>query len=91
VSAVTQLAPRSDGPGHPLTFRQLAAVLGVSRSTIYRAWRDGVFPVTRVRAAHRVNGRFADDLLAALGAGRCIVFEDFAAGWMAANPGEAAS
>jgi AcrR family transcriptional regulator len=91
VADVTQLAPRSGGPGHPLTFRELAGVVGVSRSSVYRLYQDKMLPVIRCRGAIRVNGRFADDLLAALSAGRLVVVEDFAARWMAAHPDGAAS
>ena len=69
-----------------LPVREVAEMLGVSRSTIVRAYQAGEFPAVKFRGTYRVPRRFVDDFLAAAIRGRVIVLEDYAADWAARNP-----
>ena len=69
-----------------LPVREVAEMLGVSRSTIVRAYQAGEFPAVKFRGTYRVPRRFVDDFLAAAIRGRVIVLEDYAAEWAARNP-----
>ena len=71
---------------HLLPVREVAEMLGVSRSTIVRAYQAGEFPAVKFRGTYRVPRRFVDDFLAAAIRGRVIVLEDYAAEWAARNP-----
>jgi excisionase family DNA binding protein len=73
-----------------LPVREVAEMLGVSRSTIVRAYQAGEFPAVKFRGTYRVPRRFIDDFLAAAVHGRVIVLEDYAAEWAACNPEPAA-
>ena len=73
-----------------LPLREVAEMLGVSRSTIVRAYQDGQFPAVKFRGTYRVPRRFVDDFLAAAVPGHVVVIEDYAAEWVARNtPAEA--
>ena len=69
-----------------LPLREVAELLGVSRSTIVRAYQAGEFPVVKFRGTYRVPRRFVDDFLVAAVHGRVIVLEDYAAEWAARHP-----
>lgn len=69
-----------------LPVREVAEMLGVSRSTIVRAYQAGEFPAVKFRGTYRVPRRFVDDFLAAAVHGRVIVLEEYAAEWAARNP-----
>lgn len=69
-----------------LPVREVAEMLGVSRSTIVRAYQAGEFPAIKFRGTYRVPRRFVDDFLAAANHGCVIVLEEYAAEWSARNP-----
>ena len=69
-----------------LPLREVAELLGVSRSTIVRAYQAGEFPVVKFRGTYRVPRRFVDDFLVAAVHGRVIVLEEYAAEWAARHP-----
>lgn len=69
-----------------LPVREVAEILGVSRSTIVRAYQAGEFPAVKFRGTYRVPRRFVDEFLAAANHGRVIVLEEYAAEWTRRNP-----
>ena len=82
-----QSAPgRKRDPRLLLPVREVAEMLGVSRSTIVRAYQAGEFPAVKFRGTYRVPRRFVDDFLAAAVYGRMIVLEEYAAEWLTRNP-----
>lgn len=86
MTVMEQTAPASDSETGGLTFRQFGTLIGVSRSTVVRLHEDGDLPVLKIRGTYRVPLAFANDLRRTWAQrGRCIVFEDFAAEWMAAH------
>jgi excisionase family DNA binding protein len=68
-----------------LPVREVAEMLGVSRSTVVRAIEAGEFPAVKFRGTYRSPRRFVDDLLAAAVPGRLVVVEEYAAEWAARN------
>ena len=68
-----------------LPVREVAEMLGVSRSTVVRAIEAGEFPAVKFRGTYRSPRRFVDDLLAAAVPGQLVVVEEYAAQWAARN------
>lgn len=66
-----------------LPVREVAEMIGVSRSTIVRAYQAGEFPAIKFRGTYRVPRRFVDDFHAAACRGRVLVVEEYAADWIA--------
>lgn len=69
-----------------LPVREVAEMLGVSRSTVVRAIEAGEFPAVKFRGTYRSPRRFVDDLVAAAVPGQLVVVEEYAAEWGARNP-----
>jgi excisionase family DNA binding protein len=65
-----------------LPVREVAEMIGVSRSTIVRAYQAGEFPAIKFRGTYRVPKRFVDDFHAAACRGRVLVVEEYAAEWI---------
>lgn len=91
-SRVTPLAPRSrqavEAAGGQQThdlmpIKSAAARLNVSEATIRRAFDAGAFPGLQIGRSYRVSRPFIEALLAEVRAGRRVVFEEFAAQWLA--------
>lgn len=70
---------------------EVVDVLGISRSTIIRAYQAGEFPAIKLRGTYRVPKRFLDDLYGASMRGGVLVVEDYAKEWIARHgmPAEA--
>jgi excisionase family DNA binding protein len=66
-----------------LPVREVAELIGVSRSTIVRAYQAGEFPAVKFRGTYRIPRRFVDDFHAAACRGRVLVVEEYAAEWIA--------
>lgn len=67
-----------------LPVTEVAELLGVSRSTVVRAYEAGEFPVVKFRGTYRVPRRFIERLLASAVPGTPVIVEDAAAEWMKA-------
>jgi excisionase family DNA binding protein len=65
-----------------LPVREVAELLGVSRSTVVRAYQAGEFPAIKFRGKFLVPRRFIDDFHAAACHGRVLVVEEYAAEWI---------
>jgi excisionase family DNA binding protein len=68
-----------------LPVREVAEMLGVSRSTVVRAYESGEFPVVKFRGTYRIPRRFVERLLTAAIPGHPVVVEEHAARW---DPGD---
>lgn len=74
-----------------LPVREVTELVGVSRSTIVRAYQSGDFPAIKLRGKYLVPRSFIDDLHTAACRGGVLVVEAFAAEWIARHgmPAEA--
>lgn len=85
MTAGTRTEPRSADKRMLLPVKEVADMLGVSRSTVVRAYESGEFPVVKFRGTYRVPRGFVERLLASAVPGTPVIVEDLAAAWIAAN------
>lgn len=81
----TWTAPRGADKRMLLPVKEVAEMLGVSRSTVVRAYESGEFPVVKFRGTYRVPRQFVERLLASAVPGAPVVVEEFAAEWAATD------
>jgi excisionase family DNA binding protein len=85
MTARTRIGARSADKRMLLPVKEVAEMLGVSRSTVVRAYESGEFPVVKFRGTYRVPRRFVERLLSSAVPGSPVVVEDFAAEWAAGD------
>lgn len=76
-------AARASNNNDLMPIKAAAARLDVSEMTIRRAFEAGAFPGFQIGRSYRVSRPFVEALLAEVRAGRRVVFEEFAAQWLA--------
>lgn len=85
VKAQTEVDPRLFLP-----VAEFAVMFGISKMTVYRRIRGGLWPSGRVGSKHVIPRAFADGLQKAM-SGRKASAEKYAAEWMAREAEEIAS
>ena len=82
---------QTEAPPPFVPARAFAAAIGVSRFTVYRRFRQGIFPGRKFGPSIGILPEFVADLFAEINSGRPVDVDAFAVSWQAARAEAVAS